>query len=353
MKKMTQQFLVTEEVLQYLSIKGVRIDANGIKLSDDFGFQKESVGLCEPMISVIIPTHNRKSLLEKAIDSVLAQHYSNIQLIVIDDCSSDGTAQFIQQKYSQNSIDFYRNEIGLHAGRSRQRGYNSSSGDFVVFLDDDDYYVDSFFFRKAIKIHNEHLNLAFVAANTFIHYTQTNSIIFSPLNFHGFLNGNKYLGGFQSPFDKPHSTFPCVFRKSVLEKADFSKMEMMNDTSIYLRALMNGDAFIMPDFIGTYLVHDSNISKSLNVDFIIQNLEEKHHVYVQSLERGMPGINKDWLARQCWITIKYHLLLSKPDKQSVSEVVSWMKYRQLSFKYKVLVFLLSCRNRIQGNRRSS
>lgn len=89
-------------------------------------------------ISVIIPTYNRAGVLERAIKSVLMQTYRNVELIVIDDGSTDDTGQVIS-KHS-NQIRYFSK---LHGGVSAARnlGLEKSIGTWVCFLDSDDYWL--------------------------------------------------------------------------------------------------------------------------------------------------------------------------------------------------------------------
>ena len=74
------------------------------------------------LISVIIPTYNRVGLLERSVKSVLSQTYTNLELLIIDDCSNDATGEFVKG-LSDKRIRYYRNEqnIGPAASKTRER----------------------------------------------------------------------------------------------------------------------------------------------------------------------------------------------------------------------------------------
>ena len=90
----------------------------------------------KPLVSVIIPTYNRKHFLSDAIDSCQSQTYDNLEVIVADDGSTDGTADFIRNKYG----DSIRLLAGSNQGPAiaRNRGLNAARGEYVHFLDADD-----------------------------------------------------------------------------------------------------------------------------------------------------------------------------------------------------------------------
>lgn len=94
-------------------------------------------------VSVIITTHNRLEMLKKAIKSVKMQSYSNIELMIVNDNSSDGTKEYLDRVIGENIVikHLYGNQSqgGNHA---RNIGIKNSSGELVAFLDDDDFWND-------------------------------------------------------------------------------------------------------------------------------------------------------------------------------------------------------------------
>lgn len=90
-----------------------------------------------PMISVVIPTHNRSQLVKRAITSALAQTYADLELIVVDDASTDDTKETVET-FSDPRIHYIRHEVNLHASASRNTGIKYAQGKYLAFLDDDD-----------------------------------------------------------------------------------------------------------------------------------------------------------------------------------------------------------------------
>ncbi|UCD29374.1 MAG: glycosyltransferase family 2 protein [Planctomycetota bacterium] len=91
------------------------------------------------LISVIIPVYNGERYLAEAIDSVLAQSYRPIEVIVVDDGSTDGTAQAARQ-FGPPVHYYYRANGGT--GAARNRGIKLAQGDFFAFLDADDIWLE-------------------------------------------------------------------------------------------------------------------------------------------------------------------------------------------------------------------
>lgn len=91
------------------------------------------------LVSAIITTHNRLELLRRAVDSVLQQTYSPLELIVVDDASTDRTQAYCEnQTFTYIRISPENSRGGNYA---RNAGIMKSSGEYVAFLDDDDYWL--------------------------------------------------------------------------------------------------------------------------------------------------------------------------------------------------------------------
>jgi glycosyltransferase involved in cell wall biosynthesis len=93
-----------------------------------------------PFFSVIIPTFNRCGYVGNAIESVLAQTFQDVEIIVVDDCSTDDTGEVLKG-YAERDVRILSTSCNSGASAARNRGIEASRGRFVVFLDDDDTFV--------------------------------------------------------------------------------------------------------------------------------------------------------------------------------------------------------------------
>ncbi len=94
--------------------------------------------MIKPLVSVIIPNHNYANFLEGAIESVLFQTYSNIEIIVVDDGSSDNSREVLKKYANQVKLIFQTNQ-GVSIARNT--GVAESKGDLIAFLDADDIWL--------------------------------------------------------------------------------------------------------------------------------------------------------------------------------------------------------------------
>lgn len=93
------------------------------------------------LVSVYIPTKNRLALLKRAVESVLAQTYAPIELVVADDGSTDGSREYLAQMQAAGRLKAVFLPVSMGACVARNLAISEASGTFVTGLDDDDYFT--------------------------------------------------------------------------------------------------------------------------------------------------------------------------------------------------------------------
>lgn len=99
-----------------------------------------------PKVSVIIPVYNVEQYLVRCLDSVIHQTYENFEIICVNDCSPDNSKVILERYASRysNKIVILNNEQNLGLGKTRERGIAASSGEYLMFIDSDDYVSEDF-----------------------------------------------------------------------------------------------------------------------------------------------------------------------------------------------------------------
>ena len=94
-----------------------------------------------PLITVIIPAFNAQASIERAVKSALDQTYGSVELIVVNDCSSDNTPLLLQKlKKEARNLRVIDNKFNKGAAASRNQGIDAAKGEWITFLDADDYF---------------------------------------------------------------------------------------------------------------------------------------------------------------------------------------------------------------------
>jgi len=95
-----------------------------------------------PRVSVILSTYNRQATLERAITSVLAQDHPTLELLVVDDCSSDDTPDLLARWSGDDRVRVLRNEANRGLPASLNRAIRHARGAYLARIDDDDHWTD-------------------------------------------------------------------------------------------------------------------------------------------------------------------------------------------------------------------
>lgn len=106
------------------------------------------------LFSIVVPTYNRAHLISKTLDSILCQTYSNYEVIVVDDGSTDNTEELIRSKY-RDRVRFYKKENAERAA-ARNFGTKQAKGEYVLWFDSDDIMYPNHLYvtSEMVKQHN-------------------------------------------------------------------------------------------------------------------------------------------------------------------------------------------------------
>lgn len=199
-----------------------------------------------PRVSVLIPTYNCGKFLGEALDSVLAQTFTDHEIIVVDDGSTDDTAQ-VAARYPQ--VKYIRRE---HSGVSvtRNAAIAAATGEIVVFLDADDLWTpDKLEKQVAYLDENPDCMLVFTKAANFYHDPQA-------------ANGIRQQELFNSSLER--CVITCAIRRSVFQKYGVFRTDYPHgeDTQFMFRLSISGLSLdhCIPEVLYQRRIHDHNIS---------------------------------------------------------------------------------------------
>ena len=134
-----------------------------------------NINIFNPLVSIIIPVYNGANYLRCAIDSAINQDYQNIEIIVVNDGSTDDTEE-ICKNYGDKIIYFFKENGGVASALNM--AIRNSNGEYISWLSHDDYYLPEKISRQIYflqKIKNNHQILLFSDVNC--HYIQNDNII--------------------------------------------------------------------------------------------------------------------------------------------------------------------------------
>ena len=207
----------------------------------------------QPVVSVVIPCFNQAHYLREAIDSALAQSYPHLEVIVVDDGSTDDTLAAASQ-YRDVAVVHQENR-GLPAARNA--GLRKSSGDYVAFLDADDRLLPAAI-ETGLKCFQESPQCGFVFGTYRNVYSDGSP---APSDPPPFVDRDYFLNLLQGNFIGMHAT--VLYRRTVLEELrGFNEnLPACEDYELYLRAARSHPVARHEDLVAEYRQHDNNMSK--------------------------------------------------------------------------------------------
>ncbi|WP_315789955.1 glycosyltransferase family 2 protein [Fischerella sp. JS2] len=215
-----------------------------------------------PKISICIPTFNRVKLLPFAIDSVLQQTYQDLELIICDDGSRDGTPKLISQ-YTDSRIRYIRHSQNIGKSNNMRSGFEAATGEYFIKFDDDDRLTPDFLVRTATILDQDH-SIDFVSTDHWIINidnikdevkTQDNSRRWGRANLSaGVVNNLLEVVFIQQSFQ----IGATLFRRQTLSELEFMQPNWQNceDNDLFVRlALAGKKGYYLPELLMEYRVH--------------------------------------------------------------------------------------------------
>jgi glycosyltransferase involved in cell wall biosynthesis len=236
-----------------------------------------------PSASVIIPTYNSASHVFDAVSSVLAQTWPKIEIIVVDDGSTDGTEDYLRPFFDRIQY-VYQNNSGRSAARNR--GIKLATGDYVAFLDADDLWYPTKLEKQITALNFcPGTNWAYCKVFLVDNQGEPLSSKFWPEHFGSGRPGSHevlvdlLLGGFEI------STSSVVVRRDVLIEAGFfdESLETSEDTNLWIRLAAISPLLFQPEVLGT---------RQVNTEITFQERMVSYKYAYYGLRAVQAGLNR-------------------------------------------------------------
>jgi teichuronic acid biosynthesis glycosyltransferase TuaG len=293
-----------------------------------------------PLVSVVIPVFNRFRYVLRSIDSVIAQTYKNWEIIIVDDCSLE--IFNLDNNYLNNyRIKIIRNEKNLGSGLSRQKALEIATGNYVAFLDSDDYYHENFLQKTVNRLNERNL---IIGVYVFSQFTLNNEIKSKVIcnNIMPTLFEHK----------RPWTTCSWLWRRCDI--ASWKSLRTNQDSLFEIdNALINNNINCIPEvlcFIDKDTKENSmdlvgNYKSELNRNFVVNYSIDVLNKFRES--DIYPNIRKFCFKRLSFVTIK--LIKYGEKKLIVQNALIMLKNRKLYGIFYLLVPFILNKNKQTDN----
>lgn len=203
----------------------------------------------DPLVSVVIPTYGRSHLLSRAIESVLSQTYSNVEIFVVDDNGRETpqqkeTEEKLLEYIQNNLVTYLKHENNAGGSAARNTGIKASSGDYIALLDDDDEWFPQKLEKQIEYFKSLDENVGVIYCSYILQeYDSDVEIIRSD-------KGNLTKELLMLEFD-PGASSTLVFKKSVLEEIHYfdENFARHQDIEILIRLCRHYFIDVCPDVL--------------------------------------------------------------------------------------------------------
>lgn len=202
------------------------------------------------LVSIIMPSYNTATYIAASIKSVLAQTYTNWELIIIDDCSTDNTDEIVKPFLTDKRIKYLKNKQNSGAAITRNRALREAKGKWIAFLDSDDLWVP----QKLEK------QLSFMAQNNY-DFTYTDYRICLNGRWLPFINtAPKKVTKFTIYNYCYFSTITVIYNREKIGLVQVPDIRKNNDYAMWLQILPHYTAYRLPECLSYYIKHENSIS---------------------------------------------------------------------------------------------
>lgn len=258
----------------------------------------------KPLVSIIMPTFNRKKLLQEAIDSVLNQSYQNFELIIVDDSSTDNTRDFLRNlKHDKIKVLFNKTNMGPAA--SRNVGLQHAMGEYIAYLDSDNEW-DKYYLEASVGSFQKLEDADAIYSGQLIYPDKTSSI--QKIRFGAY---NKSLLRNRNYID-----LNCFCHKRcILDDIGMfdESLERLEDWDLILRISNNYKIFSVPFLHSKY--YDFNDSDRISNFYLLNNEKNSFNEhYVELIQNKNKANSKEYPA----LTRKVSIII--PSYQSLKDL---------------------------------
>ncbi|WP_312748041.1 glycosyltransferase [Sphingobacterium multivorum] len=226
------------------------------------------------LITVIIPCYNGRQYLKEAIESVLNQSYSNFELLIVNDGSTDDSLEVIKD-FSDRRIKVINNKMNLGIVKALNIGISNAGGEYIARLDADDMmHKDRLLKQMQFLQKNKDIDIV----GSYHYIVDENGCIISIKEYPISNTEIKFMLFFQNPFSHPS----VMFRAHIIKEFPYSsEYKHIEDYILWCNILKTYKGANIPECLTYYRVHQKNVSKEFqnsqreNVGILLLTMLEK------------------------------------------------------------------------------
>lgn len=286
------------------------------------------------LVSILIPVYNREGLIEETVQSALAQTYKNIEIIVVDNKSTDNTWEVLNSLAKQDDrIKIFQNETNIGPVKNWKRCIDEASGTYGKILWSDDLIAPEFLEKSVPYLENDDVGFVFTGVEVFDEHIRNDAYIIAKT---GIYKSEKYINGLLIENNYPVSASCALFRLKDLKRSlvleipnninsDFGMHGIGADALIFLLTATDYKQFaFIADRLSFFRSHSDSISKSSHHCklTILYDIAKAYFVEFHLNNNAMKGKFNALLL--------IHLLQCKNKRENLKKLSDFYMYKKIS-----------------------
>jgi glycosyltransferase involved in cell wall biosynthesis len=243
------------------------------------------------LVSVLIPTYNQARYIRQAVESALQQDWAEIEVVVVDDASTDNTQYVLDAYRDDERVRIYLNETNLgRVGNYRRALHELARGIWALVLDGDDYLIDSSYISRAMRRVQMDPRIDLVFANAYKRRDDLDGRLSRPRKnkrLPEVIEGAElFLRLASEKISLYHLT--CLYNVEKARNLDFYRADIVSsDWESLFRYILTGRVAFVSDIVAVWRIHGDNATRTLSAKDRIDNLQQVFGPYEEAKARGV------------------------------------------------------------------
>ena len=243
--KLTDDFKqeLEKEREQYADIlkKQLEIQKNNYEKANELKKKLEETKMTKPKVSIILPVYNVAPYLRQSLDSIIAQTLSDIEIICVDDGSTDESGKILDEYLEKDNRFKVIHKKNAGTGAARNDGLKIATGECIGFVDPDDWILPNMYERLYNLLQEKDLDIVMFTPDVYNDKTKKHEgfLYFQNSNFPDFLDNKIFNKDDISPFSYPMCVWNKLYKKSLFDEnnIDFAEGLDFEDHKVIFKSL--------------------------------------------------------------------------------------------------------------------
>lgn len=242
-----------------------------------------------PLVSVIIPNYNYARFLEQRIDSVLHQTYRNIEVIILDDCSTDNSREVIERYRKEPKIKsiIYNEANSGSTFKQWERGFREACGEFIWIAECDDY-AEPTFLEEIVGVLQSDASIKIGFSNSYW-ITPERTFLNKWCNIgraQKVYKGKRFVQTHMLKGNFIYNASMVVFRRDALKDADpdYRNYKSCGDKLFWISMASMGKVFYLCKPLNHFRIHSEKVTSKSIANGVL--FEEEHKLFIKNVRNG-------------------------------------------------------------------